>query len=148
MYLTSNIDDAINHSTSKGLKLIFVLGEKNKVLNNKASIQSVSLNKLLSKELVTVTKKNRSRKVLEITSRIIESRSKEIVFVTDLEILFDRSLEVEPVRLLETCAKHKTLMVLWPGDKTISGLSYATPSHPEYRNYKASDLRDAIFLTV
>ncbi|WP_320820294.1 BREX-3 system P-loop-containing protein BrxF [Thalassolituus sp.] len=148
MYLTSNIDDAINYSTSKGLKLIFVLGEKNKVLNNKASIQSVSLNKLLSKELVTVTKKNRSRKVLEITSRIIESKSKEIVFVTDLEILFDRSLEVEPVRLLETCAKHKTIMVLWPGDKTSSGLSYATPSHPEYRNYKASDLRDVIFLTI
>ncbi|MFC1776116.1 BREX-3 system P-loop-containing protein BrxF, partial [Pseudomonadota bacterium] len=58
---------------------------------------------------------------------------------------FDRSLSLDPIRLLKNCSRKKTLVVCWPGEKSKSGLSYAKASHPEYRTYKANDLTDIIF---
>ena len=109
---------------------------------------SLNLNLLLSEQLISTPKQERAKSVALFLDQIIRTVSEDIVCLSGLEILFDRSLAIDPIRLLASCSKNKTLLVSWPGDKTSSGLSYATPSHPEHRNYKASDLSDVIFLTA
>jgi len=110
--------------------------------------EHLNMNGLLSEQLIGMPKQERTRLVAQLVANLINGAAGDVVLITSLEILFDRSLAVDPIRLLGTCAKNKTLLVCWPGDKTSSGLSYATPSHPEYRTYKASDLSDVIFLTA
>jgi len=107
---------------------------------------SLDLNKSLSEQLINVPKQDRTKLVSQLVADLIKGVPGESVLICGLEILFDRSLAVDPIRLLSTCAKNKTLLVCWSGDKTSSGLSYAVASHPEHRTYKASDLSGVIFL--
>ncbi len=109
---------------------------------------SLDMNGLLSAQLIRMPKQDRARSVAQLVKNLINGCIGDVVLITGLEILFDRCLAVDPIRLLATCAKNKTLLVCWPGDKTSSGLSYATLSHPEHRTYKASGLSDVVFLTA
>lgn len=108
----------------------------------------LNMNGLLSERLIGMPKQDRARSIAQLMVSLVSGAVGDVVLITGLEILFDRTLAVDPIRLLGTCAKNKTLLVCWPGDKTSSGLSYASPSHPEHRTYKASDLSDVIFLTA
>lgn len=108
----------------------------------------LNVNRELSELLVSISRQERVKSSKQLLDQLIIASPGDVVLLIGLEILFDRSLAVEPLRLLKSCAINKTLLVCWPGDITNSGLSYASPSHPEHRTYKASDLSDVIFLTA
>lgn len=110
--------------------------------------ETLDLNPLLSERLIEMSEQDRPELIASLMSNIIHETATNVVLITGLEILFDRSLKVDPIRLLRVCAKNKTLLASWPGDQTSSGLIYASPNHPEYRKYKASDLSDVIILTA
>ena len=107
---------------------------------------AINLNEALSEQLINIPRVDRAKSVASLLGNLINQAATDAVLVDGLQILFDRSLAIDPLRLLEACSKNKTLLVFWPGDKTSAGLSYALPSHPEYRNYKESDLGDVIYL--
>ncbi len=56
------------------------------------------------------------------------------VFLSDIEILFDRSLNLDPVKLLKNAARNRAIVVDWPGevDFVANKLIYAVPEHSEY----------------
>jgi len=107
---------------------------------------NINLNQQLSDQLLNIPRKDRARSISPLLNSLILQADGDEVVLNGLDILFDRSLAIDPIRLLMACSKTKTLLVIWPGDRTSTGLSYAVPSHPEYRTYKASDLSDAIYL--
>lgn len=113
-----------------------------------ARVPSLDLNRSLSEQLIIVPKQERAKVIGQTVSELVNGVTGEALLITGLEILFDRSLAVDPIRLLKRCSANKMLLVVWPGEKSSSGLSYATPSHPEYRTYKASGLRDVVFITA
>ena len=139
------LNDAILKATANRSRLVFFLGDK--IDSQELSEhEQLNLNKSLSALLINMPKSERARSVEHLVSSLVSEASTDEVVVNGLEILFDRSLAIDPVRLLEACSKNKTLLVHWPGDKINTGLSYAMPSHPEYRSYKSSDLSDVILL--
>lgn len=111
-------------------------------------LPNINLNQQLSDQLLNIPRKDRARSISPLLNSLILQADGDEVVLNGLDILFDRSLAIDPIRLLMACSKTKTLLVNWPGDRTSTGLSYAVPSHPEYRTYKASDLSDAIYLDV
>ena len=137
--------DAITKASANRSRLIFFLGDKI-ASQDLLDHEQLNLNKTLSELLTNMPKSERARSVEHLVSSLIREVSADEVVVNGLEILFDRSLVIDPVRLLEACSKNKTLLVRWPGDKTNTGLSYALPSHPEYRSYRHADLSDVILL--
>ena len=140
-----DLNEAITKASANRSRLVFFVGDKieSKELSEH---EQLNLNKLLSAQLINLPRSERARSVERIVSSLISEVSTDEVVVNGLEIFFDRSLAIDPVRLLEACSKNKTLLVRWPGDKTNSGLSYALPSHPEYRSYRQADLSDVILL--
>lgn len=147
MLQMDSLSDALAQVAMNRSRLVFLCA---KLQNNNEleSYQGLDINRRLSERLINMPKKERARNIPTEVGSLINQISENTVLITGLEILFDRSLAVDPIRLLAACAKNKTLIVLWPGDITSFGLSYATPSHPEYRTYKASDLSDAVFLAA
>lgn len=147
MLKMDRLDEAVSRAQMNSSSLVFISAEQ----ASDADLQSYSvlnLNALLSELLLEFPRRNRARKVMPLVEKLVNEVSAKVVLLRGIEVLFDRCLAVDPLRLLSACAKNKTLLVLWPGDKTNSGLSYATPSHSEYRTYKASDLNDVVFLTA
>ena len=141
-----DLDTAIKTAATNRSKLVFEPTEQSGELD-RPEIFRVNINKALSGRLIGVPQSDRAKSVERIIADLINTAQSAVVQLTGLEILFDRSLSIDPIRLLRACAKNKTLIVRWPGEVTNDGLSYAAPSHPEYRSYRASDLSDVILLT-
>ena len=144
--LTSLVD-ALAHASLKRSRLVFVSNVQASNVEL-ANYTSIDLNVAISERLIAVSKRERAKEVVPATNEIVSYIVGDVGLVTGLEILFDRNLAVDPLHLLAGCAKTKTLLVCWPEEVSDSGISYAVPSHPEYRRYRASDLNDMIYLTA
>ncbi len=58
----------------------------------------------------------------------------------NIEILFEESLKVEPLRLLRGVSRRRLIVVMWSGEVEAGNLAYGVPGHPEYWSYSAQDL--------
>lgn len=63
----------------------------------------------------------------------------DLLLIDNIELLFDASLEINPLDLLRRQAHARPLVAAWPGDYREEGkrprLSYAQIGHPEHRDY-------------
>jgi dephospho-CoA kinase len=98
----------------------------------------INLNLALSQQLLELITKQRSLHVSEILDQIIKI-NQQIVFLDNIEILFDKSLKQDPLRLLQTISRNRSVVASWNGAIKSGNLIYAEPSHPEYRIYHQVD---------
>jgi len=105
---------------------------QDKELANTLMIPFINVNQKLSEQLKDIAKSKYVLQVPGILQQILESHNQDTFWLGDIEILFDRQLQQNPVRLLENLGKRYKLIVTWPGDTNGNQLTYATPEHPEY----------------
>ena len=147
---TMCIETSILEARDLQRNLILVTGKNTTGLINELlkghNAKVININSKVVGRLSMLSKVDRSKSVLSIFKKIIREEPAEIKVLTNIEILFDSSLAVDPLRLLQSVDKNHLFIVIWPGKKEASRLSYATPSHPEYRSYKSSDFSNIIFI--
>ncbi len=51
-----------------------------------------------------------------------------------------RSVRQDPLRLLQSISRSRTVVAVWSGILEDGSLTYAVPGHPEHRRYAATDL--------
>jgi hypothetical protein len=126
-------------------KLVLVVGEsgsgKTAVLWDAAKEHGgkvINLNLDLSFELLELTEKQRVLRLPGLIAAIIED-VKPIVFLDNLEILFDKSLKQDPLKLLKGLSRNHLIVASWNGKYKKHKLIYANSDHPEYRVYDAED---------
>lgn len=109
----------------------------------------INIGQQLSEKLIMISKPDRPVQTAIIFREMIESSTNEYVGLSRLEILFDRELALDPLKLLLANAQEKTVLALWPGNYDARiGLTYAQPSHPEYRFYKPSDISNLLIINI
>ena len=63
----------------------------------------------------------------------------DLLLLDNIEILFDRSLQLDPLDLLKRHAHAKRVVAVWPGelqgDTGTGRLTYADMGHPEHQDY-------------
>ncbi len=101
-------------------------------------VKPVNLNLELSARLLEYSIKQRPLKVAELTADLIEALPAPIV-LAKLDILFDPSLQTDPLALLQSLSRSKTIIAFWSGNLKDNKLSYAEPGYPEYRSYPVLD---------
>ena len=62
------------------------------------------------------------------------------VLVTDTDVLFEPSLQLDPLLLLQRASRLLPLVVAWAGTFERGRLSYAVPEHAHYRLWRTTDL--------
>lgn len=102
--------------------------------------QYINVNLELSRRLLELTQRQRSLKAESLLKDIVGQSSEPPVFLDHLEILFDASLKVDPLRCLQGLARHRMVVAVWKGYVESSYLIYAEPGHPEYRHYPTNSL--------
>ena len=55
---------------------------------------------------------------------------------TDIDLLFEPSLSLNPVRLFKDAGRITRLIVAWPGTYRDDVLAYAVPNHAHYRTWR------------
>lgn len=143
------IHDKIRRSlhAAEGLyhRLVLLVGEagsgKTGVLRDVAEefgTSVINVNLALSSEPLELTAKQRSLRLPGILGQIVGKAPSPVV-LDNLEILFDKDLKQDPLRLLQGLSRNHAVVASWNGKSSDGRLLYAEPGHPEYRRYDAVD---------
>lgn len=143
------IHDKIKRSlqATEGLyhRLVLLVGEtgsgKTGVLQEVAEefgTSVINVNLALSGELLELTAKQRSLRLPGILDQIADQAQSPVV-LDNLEILFDKDLKQDPLRLLQGISRNRDMVASWNGTSTDGKLWYAEIGHPEYRSYDSVD---------
>lgn len=126
-------------------RLVLVVGEtgsgKTTVLRAVAqdlSVNVINMNLAVSAILLDLTAKQRILRLPQILEQIA-GRGSSPVLLDNLEILFDRHLQQDPLRLLQHISRNRTVVAAWGGSVSGEKLLYAELGHDEYRSYEASE---------
>ena len=141
------IVDKINQTHQLYHRLVLVVGpsgsRKTSLLqevSKQTGFRYINLNLDLSRALLELTERQRILRLPLLVDEIIGQTGDQVVFIDNLEILFEVSLKQDPLRLLQQISRNRTVVASWNG--TIAGgyLTYAATNHPEYRRYPVHDL--------
>lgn len=143
------IHDKIKRSlqSAEGLyhRLVLLVGEtgtgKTGVLRGVAEefgTSVINVNLALSTELLELTARQRSLRLPGILDQIADKAHAPVV-LDNLEILFDKDLKQDPLRLLQGISRNRAVVASWNGTSTGGRLLYAEPGHPEYYSFDSVD---------
>lgn len=99
----------------------------------------INLNQRVSELLLELTQRQRALRVPRLVGDVLGATGADVVLVDNLELLFSPDLAQDPLRLLHGLARNRTVVASWPGVMVGKQLTYAEPSHPEYRRYPELD---------
>ena len=153
--MTKLIQDRLKRSiqTAEGLyyRLVLLVGEtgsgKTDVLSNIArdlSTEVINVNLALSSELLGLTAKQRALHLPTLLGKIADNGQSFLV-LDQLEILFDKALKQDPLRLLQGISRNRSVIASWNGRATNGKISFAEAGHPEFRSY---DSVDALIVSI
>ena len=96
----------------------------------------------LSRRMLDLTAGQRPLQLRPLLEKWMETMgaASEVVLLDNTELLFDASLKQDPLPLLQSLSRNKTLVAAWTGALEGGKLRYAAAGHPEHRQYPARDL--------
>lgn len=99
----------------------------------------INVNLELSRRMLDLTGRQRALQLPRLLAEIVGASPADVVLLDNIEVLFDVSLKLDPLRLLQGLSRNRTAVAAWSG--TIHGehMVYATPDHPEYKRYAIRD---------
>jgi hypothetical protein len=107
-----------------------------KSLAESISAKSINLGITLAQKLACLPIKSRAFSIsnLLVSLADINEKKNPIIF-KNLEVLFEHSLQINPLLVLRKIAHSKVVIAFWPGYVFDDRLRYAEITHPEYRDY-------------
>lgn len=100
----------------------------------------------MSKRLLNLQEKERSLRAEAVFENMLSGFCREdgthfeTVLLDNIEILFDPSLELDSLQLIQNASRNRTLVVGWPGCVKDGVLTYAEPDHPRYQRHEVKEL--------
>lgn len=130
-------------------KLLFIKLEKSNRMNDvltdlKEDISSINISRYLSDQLRFISSDKRPFQVVKWLRKVIAEQNNDVIFLHNIEYLFDHELKQNPVKLMEALSGNTVLLILWPGEEEQGVLKYATPEHSEY--YQNDEYSNRIFV--
>ena len=102
-------------------RLVLLVGEtgsgKTNVLRevaNEFASSVINVNLTLSRELLELSARQRALRLPSLLDQIV-SQSQSLVILDNLEILFDKDLQQDPLRLLQSISRNRSVVASWNG---------------------------------
>lgn len=95
----------------------------------------------LGSRLAIIPLKERPLQTISILRELADEHAKgDLLLVDNIELLFDRTLRLDPLDLLKRHAHARRVIAVWPGQLRDGRLSYAEMGHPEHQDYGLESL--------
>ena len=110
-------------------------------VQNRTGAPLVNVNLDLSRRMLELTERQRALQLPRLLQEIVRvsNGDDEMILLDNIEVIFDISLQQDPLRLLQGLSRNKTVVAAWNGTIVEDSLTYAAPGHPEYRRYPMRD---------
>jgi len=124
-------------------KLVLLIGPprsgKSNLLGQLAArrqVRVLSLGATLGRKLLTVPSTRRHLQAADLLKYLADDfASHGLLLMDNIELLFDRTLQLSPLDLLKRHAHARRVVAVWPGELRENRLSYAATGHPEHQDY-------------
>lgn len=114
--------------------------EKVAQLLQRQHVKSVPVGAELSAALMEIPPAERAGVASATLQDIVKRWQAGHILFTDIDLLFEPTLALDPLSLLRSLSRLATLFVLWPGTFADGSLTYGTPEHAHYRAWSHPDL--------
>jgi hypothetical protein len=149
--LADLVQDRITEATGLFYRLVLVVAPSRsgktaglQHIARRAGYPLLNVNLELARRLLELTERQRALQTPQILEDLVAGTRSDVVLLDNLEILFDRRLQQEPLRCLQRLSRHRTVVAAWNGKPDGGGnrpltISYAVPGHPESVRYPVED---------
>jgi hypothetical protein len=140
--LSSQIEDVLPRTSDAYYRLVLAAGPAR--LGKTAALAEIAarhnwprlnVNLRISEKLLELTHRQRAVRVAGILDDIVREEGSDVVLLDNIELLFAVELAQDPLRLLQSLSRNRTIVAAWPGTFDGKTLTYAEPGHPEARRY-------------
>lgn len=146
--MIERLERLVDEVTALHSKLILVVGPphsgKSALLETLANNRGASLLRLgseLGSRLAAVPQKRRQLQSTGILRDLADQHANgDLLLLDNTELLFDRSLQLDPLDLLKQLARARRVVAVWPGQLRDGRLTYAEMGHPEHQDYGLAGL--------
>ena len=141
--MTDSLEQLVRDIRALQSPLILLVGppgsgktQRLRQLAAKLSSESINVGLELARLLAATPNNKRGFSAGELLREITNNhKTGGLLLLDDLELLFEPSLQVNPLDLIKRLAHAQPVVAVWPGELRGDRLTYADMSHPEHRNY-------------
>jgi hypothetical protein len=144
--LYDRIANEVTALSSAYHRLILVVGPARsgktaalRTLAEKHSWPLLNINLSLSEQLLRLTSRQRSLRLPKILDEITNQSNAPVLILDNIEILFSPAIQQDPLRLLQSLSRNRTVIASWAGEMEGAMLTYANSDHPEFKRYEDPD---------
>lgn len=129
-------------------KLILLVGKPRSgkttlllALATKKGMMPLNVGKALGSRLAAIPQRQRHLQASSFLRELADQHaSGDVLLLDNIELLFDRSLQLDPLNMLKQHAHARRVVAVWPGELHDGQLTYAIMGHPEHQDYAREGL--------
>lgn len=141
--MIDKLDRLVEEITSLNSKLLLLIGQPRSGksdllarLSARRKARVLNVGATLGRQLLAIPSTRRHLQAADILNDLADkAASHGLLLMDNIELLFDRTLQLSPLDLLKRHAHARRVIAVWPGELREDRLSYATIGHPEHRDY-------------
>lgn len=127
--LNSKLVLLVGRGRSGKTKLLRALGDS-------LHVEPMNVGLVLGRRLAATPNNKRGFSAGELLREIADTvRSDDPLLLDNLELLFEKGLQINPLDIVKRLAHSRRVVAVWPGELRGDRLTYAGMSHPEKRDY-------------
>ena len=146
--MLNKLETRVNEIEALHSKLLLLIGApgvgKSQLLADLAARRNTTVLKVgaeLGRKLANLPQRQRTLQANTLLRELASAHATDgLLLLDNIELLFDRSLKLDPLDLLKQHSKARGIVVAWPGEIKNDRLVYAELGHPEYQEYSLEGL--------
>lgn len=139
----SRLERLVEEISALHSKLILLVGSPGSgktallgALAERMQLASLNVGAELGFRIAAIPHRQRCLQAGNMLRELADERTRfNIVLIDNIELLFDPTLQLNPLDLLRRLAHAKRIVAVWPGTLSNGRLTYADIGHPEHRDY-------------
>lgn len=112
------------------------------------SWQQIALSTQLSQVLLDVAPRRRPTIAPRAFADMLQGLTPGPVLCREIDLLFEPTLKLDPLRLFRDQSRYTITAVLWPGSYVDGILAYAVPEHAHYQTWVRPELCDYCIISL
>ena len=141
--MIEKLEKLVDDITSLNSKLVLLIGSPRSgksgllaQLSERRDTPVLNLGAGLGRRLLAIPSTRRHLHAADLLKDMAdETTHDELLLFDNIELLFDRTLQLNPLDLLKRHAHARRVVAAWPGELREKRLSYAATAHPEHQDY-------------
>lgn len=146
--MIDKLDRLVEDITSLNSKLVLLIGPPRSgksdllaQLSDRREARVLNVGVTLGRRLLAIPNTRRHLQAADLFRDLAdEAASHGLLLLDNIELLFDRTLQLNPLDLLRRHAQARRIIAVWPGELRENRLSYARTGHPEHQDYGINGL--------